>query len=144
MAGETRRLDRSMGAVAAAEPTLRPIDLGMPRPWRVALKLVESGIQLIFDVSGTIVIGRANPQTGYYPDVDLGAFGGADSGVSREHLSVKIDEERVVIIDNNSANGTILNGERLQPGRAYPLRHGDEVTLGLLKLQVELLTNPYM
>jgi pSer/pThr/pTyr-binding forkhead associated (FHA) protein len=89
------------------------------------------------------VIGRAHPETSYYPDIDLGAYGGSEQGVSREHLSIKLDGDQVVIVDNHSANGTQLNGELLKPDEAYPVRHGDELILGLMKLQIELLTNGY-
>lgn len=143
MPGETRRLDRKHKASETAVPEIKAIDLGMPRPWRIALRLVQLQQEVIFDLEGTIVIGRAHPESGFYPDVDLGAFGGGEQGVSREHLYFKLDGDRVVVIDNKSANGTKINGEWLKPNEVYPIRHGDELVLGLVKLQVELLTNPY-
>lgn len=143
MAGETRKFDAKPNASATAVPELRAIDLGMPRPWRISLRLVQLQMELIFDLSGTMLVGRANPETSFYPDIDLGAFGGGEQGVSREHLFFKLDGDRVVIVDNNSANGTKLNGEWLKANEPYPVRHGDELILGLMKLQVELLTNPY-
>lgn len=143
MAGETRKLDQKDSVADTAVPEIRAIDFGMPRPWRIALRLVQLQMEMIFDLAGTMVVGRAHPENGFYPDIDLGAFGGGEQGVSREHLFFKLDGDRVVIVDNNSANGTRLNGEWLKPNEAYPVRHGDELVLGLMKLQVELLTNPY-
>jgi pSer/pThr/pTyr-binding forkhead associated (FHA) protein len=143
MAGETRKFDEKKNPTDIAVPQIRAIDLGMPRPWRIALRLVQAQTEVIFDLEGTMVVGRAHPENGYYPDIDLGAFGGDELGVSREHLYFKLNGDRVVVIDNNSANGTRLNGEWLKPNEAYPIRHGDELVLGLLKLQVELLTNPF-
>lgn len=143
MTNQTRKFDNKRKAAETAVPEIRAIDLGMPRPWRIALRLVQLQMEVIFDLEGTMVVGRANPDVGFYPDIDLGAFDGSEQGVSREHLFFKLDGERVVIVDNNSANGTRLNGEWLKPNEAYPVRHGDELTLGLMKLQVELLTNPY-
>ena len=143
MAGETRRFDHDLNLELTADPEIKPIDLGMPRPWRISLRLVAFQMQMVFDLTGTIVIGRAHPESGFYPDVDLGAFKGSEMGVSREHLYFKLDGDRVTIIDNNSANGTQLNGVWMKPNEAYPVRHGDEITLGLMKLQVELLTNPF-
>ena len=64
-------------------------------------------------------------------------------GVSREHLLIRLDANRVVIVDNHSANGTRLNGERIEPNQPYIVRHGDAIQLGLLKLQIELLSNSY-
>lgn len=143
MAGETRKLDRKNTSTETAVPEIRAIDLGMPRPWRIALRLVQLQMEVIFDLEGKMVVGRAHPENGVYPDIDLGAFGGGEQGVSREHLFFQLDGERVVIVDNNSANGTRLNGEWLKAYEAYPVRHGDELILGLMKLQVELLTNPF-
>lgn len=143
MSGKTRKLDQPRAVAATAEPTLKPIDIGMPRPWRISLRLMHLQTELIFDLTSQITVGRANPDTGFFPDVDLGPFGGGDLGVSREHMHFKLDGERVNIEDNNSANGTRLNGEWMKPGELYPLRHGDELTLGLMKIQVELLVNPF-
>lgn len=144
MVGETRKLDQGFNLETAVDPQIKPIDYGMQRPWRIALRLVDMQMQMIFDLSGTMVVGRAHPETSFYPDIDLGAFKGGELGVSREHMYFQLDGERVVIIDNGSANGTQLNGEWLKPNQSYPVRHGDEITLGLMKLQVELLTNPFV
>jgi hypothetical protein len=144
MAGETRKLDQGFNLQAAVDPQIKPIDFGMRRPWRIAMRLLDLQMQMVFDLAGTMVVGRAHPESGFYPDIDLGAFKGSELGVSREHMYFKLDGERVVIVDNGSANGTQLNGEWLKPNQPYPLRHGDEITLGLMKLQVELLTNPFM
>jgi len=143
MAGKTRKLSQSQTPAEIAVPEIKAIDLGMPRPWRIAIRLVQLQIQMIFDLENTMVLGRAHPDSGFFPDIDLGAFGGSDLGVSREHLHLKLDGDRVVIVDNNSANGTRVNGQVLKPYEPYPVRHGDELLLGLMQLQVELLTNPY-
>jgi pSer/pThr/pTyr-binding forkhead associated (FHA) protein len=143
MAGKTRKLTQSQIPAEVAVPEIKAIDLGMPRPWRIAIRLVQLQIQMIIDLENTMVLGRAHPDTGFFPDIDLGAFGGSDQGVSREHLYFKLDGDRVVIEDNNSANGTRLNGQILKPHEAYPVRNGDELVLGLMHLQIELLTNPY-
>ncbi|MBI5667018.1 MAG: FHA domain-containing protein [Chloroflexi bacterium] len=143
MAGETRKLGPEPSPTDTASPALKAIDLGMPRPWRIALRIVQLQMQMIFDLEGTMIVGRAYPEKGFYPDIDLGAFNAGDLGVSREHLLIALEGDRVVIADNHSANGTRLNGEWLKPEQRYPVRNGDEITLGLMKLQIELLTNPF-
>ena len=45
---------------------------------------------------------QVDPDSDFFPDIDLGAFGGGEQGVSREHLFFKLDGERVVIVDNHS------------------------------------------
>ncbi|MEO8397241.1 MAG: FHA domain-containing protein, partial [Chloroflexota bacterium] len=42
----------------------------------------------------------------------------------------------------NSTNGTRINGYRLDSGRAYRLRNGDELELGRLRLIVQVVRPP--
>lgn len=143
MAGNTRKLVQDDDDTKeAASPQIKPIDLGMPRPWRIALRVVKLQIQLVFDLGGTMVIGRSQPESNIYADIDLSPFSAEELGVSRQHLTIKLDGDRVVVTDNKSSNGTKLNGERLKPNEAYPVRHGDELILGTMALKIELLTNP--
>ena len=55
--------------------------------------------------------------------------------ISRRHLLVERRDDGVFIIDygpygNGSANGTLVNGERLEPGREYRIKPGDNIRLG--------------
>src|SRR5512134_3721923 len=109
MVGKTRKLGPDVKPTDTAIPEIKAIDLGMTRPWRIALRLVHFQMQLIFDLSGSMMIGRAYPEKNLYPDIDLAAYNAADLGVSREHLLIQLDGDRVVVIDKNSANGTRLN-----------------------------------
>ncbi len=47
-----------------------------------------------------------------------------DSGLSRLHATVYRDGDRVWVVDENSTNGTFVNGERVA-GAGTPLRSGD-------------------
>ncbi|MGQ9887556.1 MAG: FHA domain-containing protein [Aggregatilineales bacterium] len=142
MFGDTRKLNQdNAGELASQEITA--IDMGMPRPWRIALRVLEKQSHLIFDMSGPMVVGRRVPEGNVFPDIDLGPYNAAEKGVSRQHLTLKLDGDRIVAVDNGSANGTLLNRNRMVPGESYPIRDGDEITLGLLTLKVELLTNPF-
>ncbi len=53
----------------------------------------------------------------------------ADDGLSRLHATVYRDRERVWIVDENSSNGTFVNGERAAPA-GTPLRNGDTIRIG--------------
>lgn len=139
--GETRKLDQDSNQSTAANPETKPQHRGL-RETRIALRIMPLQVELVFNLQGTMVVGRAHPESGFYPDIDLGAFQGGDL-VSREHLFFKMDDDRVVVIDNQSANGSKINGNWLKPMEAYPISHGDELTLGVMKMQVELLTNLY-
>lgn len=53
----------------------------------------------------------------------------ADDGLSRLHATVYRDGERVWIVDENSSNGTFVNGQKTAPA-GTPLRNGDQVKIG--------------
>lgn len=53
----------------------------------------------------------------------------ADNGLSRLHASVYRDGERVWIVDENSSNGTLVNGLKTAAA-GTPLRDGDTIKIG--------------
>ncbi len=53
----------------------------------------------------------------------------ADDGLSRLHATIYRDGDRVWIVDENSSNGTFINGERAAPA-GTPLRNGDVIKIG--------------
>jgi pSer/pThr/pTyr-binding forkhead associated (FHA) protein len=57
-------------------------------------------------------------------------------GVSRSHAMIKAVEDKYVLTDLHSANGTWLNGERLLPDKPHDLPSGAVIQLGRLKLVV--------
>ncbi len=142
--GSTRILTQDQNEnTGLADPKIKPLDMGMPRPWRIALWIMHIQLQLVFDLSSDITIGRAHPESNTFPDIDLTPFDAEELGVSRKHLQLKLDNDRVVVVDLRSANGTRLNGEKLEPLQTYPIRHKDKLLLGMMLLQVELLTSPF-
>lgn len=82
-------------------------------------------------LSGTALIGRANPRKGVDPEIDLG-IDPSDVGVSTQHAVIRVEESGVTITDLGSTNGTSLNGsEALLPkGVPTPLVDGDRVHVG--------------
>ncbi len=52
-----------------------------------------------------------------------------DDGLSRLHATVYRDGDRVWIVDENSTNGTSVNGEKVASS-GTPLRHGDGIKIG--------------
>ncbi len=53
----------------------------------------------------------------------------ADDGLSRLHAVVYRQADRVWVVDENSTNGTFVNGKRVPPG-GTPLRNGDTIRIG--------------
>ena len=52
-----------------------------------------------------------------------------DDGLSRLHASLYVDGDRVWVVDENSSNGTFVNGLRVAPS-GTPLRNGDAIKIG--------------
>jgi hypothetical protein len=52
-----------------------------------------------------------------------------DDGLSRLHATVYRDADRVWIVDENSSNGTFVNGQRIS-GSGTPLGNGDTIRIG--------------
>lgn len=90
------------------------------------------------DAAQLIRIGRADPDNQYWPELDLTDDGGVDMGVSRRHALIRKENEGLVLIDQNSVNGTWVDEERLVPDRPYPLRHATKVRFGRLSVQLFL------
>ena len=79
-----------------------------------------------------ITIGRRRHSTGESPDVDL-AVPPEDPGVSHQHaVLVRQPDGSWAVVDQNSTNGTTLNGaeDPIQPYVPVPLHDGDQVHVG--------------
>ncbi|MFJ1867629.1 FHA domain-containing protein [Streptomyces sp. NPDC088097] len=81
---------------------------------------------------GQITIGRRRASTGESPDVDL-SVPPEDPGVSHQHaVLVQQPDLSWAVVDQNSTNGTTINGgeEPIQPYVPIPLGDGDRVHVG--------------
>ncbi len=96
------------------------------------IRHVNETLELTLDKDAEFAIGRVDPMTGQKPPIDLGEFGAADRGVSRQHAKLILKDGALKIMDLESANFTFLNGQKLIPNQARILRDGDEVRLGHL------------
>ncbi len=112
----------------------------IPPAWtgdvRISLHLVESGQILPLADRTEFSLGRVAEGQPIMPDVDLTPFKAYENGVSRLHALLRLAEKEVVIIDLGSSNGTYVNGSRIAPNVKHPLRHGDMILLGKLKIQI--------
>lgn len=85
-----------------------------------------------------LIVGRSDPQSNSYPDVDLNPYGGLELGVSRRHFRFKREGDQVYIEDLGSMNGVVVNGQKIPPYTLHPLRAGDRILLGKMELRFEL------
>ena len=86
-----------------------------------------------------LVLGRSDYETDDDPDIDLCPYGAMQHGVSRKHATITWMRGALHIIDENSRNGTFVNGEQLEAHQAHVLRDEDHIQLGGLDLRVMLL-----
>jgi len=98
------------------------------------LIVAETGTELPLAQGTEALVGREDPYTNVYPDVDLTPFGAEDKGVSRRHFKLTLAEGQYAVQDLASTNYTWLNQQRLQPNVPVSLKDGDEIRAGRLKL----------
>jgi predicted Ser/Thr protein kinase len=84
-----------------------------------------------------MLLGRASEAEGYRPDFDMTFYDEGDY-VSRRHARITKGRVGYFIADLGSSNGTTVNGHALEPNRAYQLRNGDRIKVGLVVIQFRL------
>src|SRR5882672_10308184 len=88
---------------------------------------------------GNNLVGRWDPETGAFPEVDLDADD-PEAKISRKHALLRMENGKITIEDIGSLNGTYVNRQpRLSPGSPAEIKSGDEVIIGktFLKLVIE-------
>ena len=127
----------------APAPTPAPPPAAAAAPFKAKLTITRGTIperrNHEFDLeNGNNLIGRWDPDTGSFPEVDLDADD-PEAKISRKHALIRIDSGKITIEDIGSLNGTYVNRQpRMQPGTPAELKDGDEVIIGktFLKLTV--------
>jgi len=86
--------------------------------------------------SQSVLIGRFDAATGIHPDIDLTAEANYLS-VSRRHARVFVEHGRYFIMEESGvANGTFVQGERLEAGEVRELGYGNRIGIGAVVLVV--------
>ncbi len=121
----TAGIAASLVATPAADP---------PPPEHPRLVVADSG--MYFDISGRneLIIGRVDPISQVFPEIDLTPHGGDEAGVSRKHCRITLAGNQFFVEDLHSSNGTWLGAERLSPGVRTALNNGDQLRVGKLRL----------
>lgn len=127
------------GPAAGAPP--RPAPAPAPEPAApaeiVTGRFVIQETQVTLPIppgKSVIVIGREDPVSGVFPDIDLDPHGGHEAGVGRRHAQISARSGGLFIEDLDSVNGTAVNRQRLTPRTPQPLRSGDELRLGKMAM----------
>jgi hypothetical protein len=133
--GELKKEQPAAPAQPAAEQT------STAAAFRARLSVVRGGRkgQEFPLEDGNNLVGRWDPETGSFPEVDLDADD-PEAKISRKHALIRIDGGKITIEDIGSLNGTYVNRQpRLSPGTPAEIKTGDEVIIGktFLKLIVE-------
>lgn len=102
---------------------------------RLNLHIIRSGQILPLNGPGEYIVGRVSDGQSILPDVNLEPYAAYESGVSRLHAQIRIDDHAMWITDLGSANGTRINNEKLTPHQSYPLGNKDIVRFGRLSVQ---------
>ena len=95
------------------------------------------GNRLELPTKDEVVIGREDPISDVFPDVDLTNLGGMENGVSRRHAVIHRAGTDYTVEDMGSTNGTYINKKRIQPHAPQTIKPGDEVRFGKLSLSVQ-------
>jgi pSer/pThr/pTyr-binding forkhead associated (FHA) protein len=99
-------------------------DLG--DPGELTLALTAETRSAIVTISDSALIGRVDLDAQTSPEIDLSD----DDAVSRRHAQIFRRGGRFWVRDLDSTNGTILNGNWLEPEVDAPLRVGDIIEVG--------------
>jgi pSer/pThr/pTyr-binding forkhead associated (FHA) protein len=102
----------------------------------IGLRVVSTGDVVPLIGRDNYTLGRTIEGQAVVPDIDLGPFDGYEQGVSRMHAEVRLAPEAVTLVDLDSANGTLVNGQRCEPLKPAVLHHGDVIQIGRLRLQL--------
>lgn len=111
-------------------------------PWVLEFRIIGTSHILRAPAAESFFFGRRDVDRNVFPDIDLSPYGGLKEGVSREHARLVAKDNRILVQDMGSSNGTFINGEKLQGNETRRLRDGDDLQLGYMNLQVNFIIKP--
>ncbi|MHB8629999.1 MAG: FHA domain-containing protein [Aggregatilineales bacterium] len=111
--------------------------IGKLNPHTIAIYVSSRSEPLIVVVVQQAILGRLELHDAQVR-VDLSQYGAIDKGVSRQHAVLKRVNNRLVVEDMGSSNGTWLNDTPLQPYQPAPITSGARLRLGQLEVEIYL------
>jgi len=120
-----------------------------PAQWKMPLSSGQpflyatfSGRYFPLPPQDTILIGRADPQLEFTPDIDLGDKEEVIAVVSRRHAKLTWHGEQFMVEDMGSTFKTQLNGQQVYAGIKVPIRPGQHLWLGGYTLAFDIAEKP--
>jgi hypothetical protein len=101
-----------------------------PAPAGPRLVVVASGAEIPLPAAEEILIGREDPVSGVYPDVDMTPHEGEEGGISRRHARLIVEGGNYFVEDLDSTNFTFVNKQKVAPKTRQAVNDGDEVRFG--------------
>jgi uncharacterized OB-fold protein len=109
-----------------------------PSPAGPRLMVSASGAEIPLPEKDEILVGREDPVSGVYPDIDLTPHGGEEGGVSRRHARLIAEGGKYYVEDLDSTNFTFVNKQKVAPGARQEVGEGDNIRFG--RVEVALRT----
>lgn len=140
----SRLLQDALGSTAAGGLLAAEVPAAPP-PVRAALAALaanaerlrheSSGIEFPLSAGAETMIGRRDPVTGIFPEVDLSPVD-PQRAVSRRHAKILRREGKFYLSEEiGTMNGTFVNQARLEKGVPAEVRSGDELRFGVVALR---------
>jgi pSer/pThr/pTyr-binding forkhead associated (FHA) protein len=107
-------------------------------PLAIRLRIGRQKREVELLLNRVITLGRTDPASNVFPEVDLTYDGELAQSVSRRHAAITRQKGLIFVEDLASINGTFMNGKRLIPFVPEAISHGDIIQLGKLLIEVNL------
>lgn len=108
-----------------------PVASGIAPVAAPRLLIEENGTELPLPTDKReIIIGREDPISGIFPEIDLTPYGGESGGVSRQHARINHDADQWTLTDLNSTNYTRVDGTKIDPSVPVPIKDGARLQFG--------------
>lgn len=125
----------ALQAVVTPPPAAAP-EPGKPSAVGPRLVVSASGAEIPLPDKDEILVGREDPVSGIYPDVDLTPHGGEEGGVSRRHARLVRENGKYFVEDLDSTNFTFVNKQKLAPKTRQAIGEGDEIRFGRVAMEL--------
>jgi len=126
-----------LGTKAPSREMPRPV-VQTPAEGPERLVHPPSGMEFHLSNGSETTIGRKDPVTGIYPDIDLTPIDNQRS-ISRRHAKIFRRGSKFFFGEEiGTMNSTFLNGKRLETGIPAEIRPGDELRFGVVILRFEV------